>query len=254
MAHPTTWRCISAARCPWPAVVVLGRDWARRLLYALAAVIMAATAVLTFSKGALLLGLPVALAVVLIGWLGRRGWWLVGGGAVAGLAALPLLARVPRFAGLLNFNGGTSFFGQALALSLAHVLDHPLLGVRPALSLYRSRYILPEAWQEPNLSHPHNLVLDFLSRLGVLGFAAGLWLIGGFWLAALAAYRRLAATTDPHQRSLLALAVGLMGLVADMLAHGLVDHSLFLVDLSYAFFLALAAVQHLRRLADAPAA
>ncbi len=238
------------------AVVVLGRDRARRGLYALAALVLGATVVLTFSKGALLIGLPVALAVVLVGWLGRRAWWLVGGGAAAGLTALPLLARVPRFAGLLDFSGGTSFFRVKLWLSAWRMfLDHPLLGVGPDnfLSLYRSRYILPEAWQEPNLSHPHNLVLDFLSRLGVLGFAAGLGLIAGFWLTALAVYRRLAAAADPHQRSLLALTVGLMGLVADMLAHGLVDHGFFLVDLSYVFFLALAAVQHLRRLADAPA-
>jgi hypothetical protein len=94
-----------------------------------------------------------------------------------------------------------------------------------------------------------------LSRLGVLGFAAGLWLLATFWGAALGAYRQLARAgiprpADPECRSLLALTVGLMGLVAAMLAHGLVDHGLFLVDLAYAFFLALAAVQHIRRLAE----
>jgi len=238
------------------AVVVMGRHRVRRWLYGLAALILATTTVLTFSKGALLLGVPAALAVVLVGWRGRRAWWLVSGGAVAGLAALPLLARVPRFAGLLDFSGGTSFFRVKLWLSAWRMfLDHSLLGVGPDnfLALYRSRYILPEAWQEPNLSHPHNLALDFLSRLGVLGFAAGAWLVAGFWLTALAAYRRLAAAADPERRSLLALAVGLMGLVADMLAHGLVDHGFFLVDLSYVFFLALAAVQLIGRLAEAEA-
>jgi len=33
--------------------------------------------------------------------------------------------------------------------------------------------------------------------------------------------------------------------VADMLAHGLVDHSFFLIDLAFAFFLILALVQSL---------
>jgi len=37
-----------------------------------------------------------------------------------------------------------------------------------------------------------------------------------------------------------------------MLAHGLVDHSFFLLDLAFAFFLTLALVQHLRRLAPSP--
>jgi O-antigen ligase len=206
------------------------------------------------------------LAVVVIGWLGRRGWLAVGGAAAAGVAALPLLARLPRFSGLLDLTSGTSFFRVKLWVSAWRMfLDHPLLGVGPDnfLSQYRSRYILPEAWQEPNLSHPHNLVLDFLSRLGALGLACGVALVAGFWHTALGQYRRLAGgqspspgtrLSEPERRSLLALSVGLMGLVAAMLAHGLVDHGLFLVDLSYAFFLALGAIQHLRRLVgEAPA-
>jgi hypothetical protein len=40
-----------------------------------------------------------------------------------------------------------------------------------------------------------------------------------------------------------------MGLMADMLAHGLVDHAFFLVDLAYVFFIALGLVQHIARLA-----
>jgi O-antigen ligase len=231
----------------------------RRWVYGVALVVVLGAAALTFSKGALLLGLPAGLAVVLIGWLGRRGWWLVIGGAAAGLAAIPLLARVPRFASLLDFSSGTSFFRVRLWISAWRMfLDHPLLGVGPDnfLSQYRSRYILPEAWQEPNLSHPHNLPLDLLSRLGVLGFAAGLWLVLSFWRIAFSAYRRLAqrvpgdASAVANRRSLLALTVGLMGLVTAMLAHGLVDHGLFLVDLSFAFFLVLAAIQHISRMAD----
>ncbi len=240
------------------AAMLIGTGKWRRWAYGAALVVMLAAAALTFSKGALLLGLPAGLAVVLIGWLGRRGWWLVGGGAAAGVAALPLLARVPRFAGLLDFSSGTTFFRVKLWVSAWRMFrDHPLLGVGPDnfLYQYRSRYILPEAWQEPNLSHPHNLALDFLSRLGLLGLAVGLWLVMGFWRAAFSAFRRLArpaATTrlaPAERRSLLALTVGLMGLIAAMLAHGLVDHGLFLVDLSFAFFLALAAIQHLHRLA-----
>jgi O-antigen ligase len=116
---------------------------------------------------------------------------------------------------------------------------------------------LPDAWQEPNLSHPHNIALDFLSRLGLLGALCGLWMIGGFWWMAVGVTRQLAASLQANdaadRRALLALTAGLMGLVADMVAHGLVDHSFFLVDLSYVFFLALAVLQHIRAWVTVPA-
>ncbi len=238
------------------AVVVMGRHRARRLVYGAAALILAAATALTFSRGAWLLGVPAGLAVVLVGWLGRRALLFLGGALLAGLAALPLAARLPRFAGLLDFSSGTSFFRTRLWVSAWRMFaDYPLLGVGPDnfLYQYRSRYILPEAWQEPNLSHPHNIVLDFLTRLGALGFITGLWLQLAFWRQAFANQRGLAARpgqqADPDRRGLLALNVGLMGLVADMLAHGLVDHSFFLVDLAFVFFLALALVQHIARFA-----
>jgi hypothetical protein len=41
-----------------------------------------------------------------------------------------------------------------------------------------------------------------------------------------------------------------MASVADMLAHGLVDHSFFLIDLAFAFCLMLALVQQLGQLAE----
>jgi O-antigen ligase len=198
------------------------------------------------------------MAVIVIGRLGRRGWLVVGGVLAASIVALPLLARVPRFADLLDFTSGTSFFRVQLWISAWRMwLDHPWLGVGPDnfLQLYRSRYILPEAWQEPNLSHPHNIVLDFLSRLGLLGFAAGAAMMLGFWRTGVRVYRRLRGTggaLEANKMPLLPLAVGLMGAVADMVAHGLVDHSFFLVDLAYVFFLALAAIQHIDKLAIEP--
>jgi O-antigen ligase len=236
------------------AVVIGGQRW-RRVAYAAAGAIIALTIVLTFSKGALLLGVPAALAVILVVWLGRRGWLLIGGALAAGAAGVPLLARIPRFSSLLDFTSGTSFVRVQLWISAWRMfLDHPLFGVGPDnfLQQYRSHYILPDAWQDPNLSHPHNIVLDFLSRIGLLGALCGVWMIGGFWWVAVGVTRRLTklsgvgdAAAQADQRALLALAAGLMGLVANMLAHGLVDHSFFLVDLSYVFFLALAAIQHI---------
>jgi len=228
------------------AVALIGKTNPRRLLYALAALVIAGATFLTYSKGALFLGLPVALAVILVCWLGRRGLILVGSGAVAGLAALPVLNRIPRFANLLNPEAGTSFFRVKVWASAFHMfLDHPLFGVGldNFLYQYRSKYILPEAWQEPNLSHPHNIALDYLSRLGLLGFASGVWLHVSFWRVAVDTYRRLRASAD---RDLWALSIGLMASMADMLAHGIVDNSYFLLDLAFAFCLTLALIQHLQ--------
>lgn len=234
------------------AVVIIGPLRAtphapRRLFYGLACLILAVAVLLTFSRGALVLGVPAALAVIVIGWQGRRGALLVGALLALGLLALPVaVSVVPRFAGLFDLQSGTGFFRVNLWLSAWRMfLDHPWLGVGPDnfLYAYRGFYILPQAWQEPNLSHPHNIVLDFLSRLGLLGFAVGAWLLISFWKVALSPGHPVTLSPTPR---FAALRIGFMALVANMLAHGLVDHSFFLVDLAFAFMLALALVQRLR--------
>jgi O-antigen ligase len=115
------------------------------------------------------------------------------------------------------------------------VRDHPWLGIGPDNFLYQYRgpYIRPAAWQEPNLSHPHNIVLDFWTRIGLLGMISGVIMQFGFWRLTLRALRR---ATEPMDRALL---IGLAGAMANLLAHGLVDNSIFLVDLGFAFFLLL---------------
>jgi O-antigen ligase len=224
---------------------LLGQHKGRRLAYSLCAAIMMLTFVLTFSKGGLLLGLPAALSVILIGWQSQRGLVIVSVALCLGLVALPILSQLPRFADLLNFSSGTSFFRVKLWQSAWHMaLDHPLLGVGPDnfLYAYRSHYLLPEAWQEPNLSHPHNWVLDFLSRLGAPGLLVGLWLFAAFARAALEAYR---AATQTHWRDERAFALGALASLAATLTHGLVDHSFFLMDLALAFVL-LGALVHVK--------
>jgi len=236
------------------AVALMGplrplQDAPRRVFYTLACLIMASALLLTFSRGALVLGLPAALAVIVIGWQGRRGLFLVGAALALGLLALPLAVNVvPRLAGLFDVQSGTGFFRLNLWLSAWRMfLDHPWLGVGPDnfLYAYRGFYILPQAWQEPNLSHPHNLVLDFLSRLGLPGLAAALWLIFSFWKTILSPPHPL-SRSPALKTSLYSLQIGLAALVANLLAHGLVDHSFFLVDLAFAFMLALALIQRLR--------
>ncbi len=217
----------------------------RRLAYGLAALPVGAAILLSFSKGALLLGVPASLVTIGLLAGGRWLWATLAATAAAGLAAIPLL-RLPRFASLFQTGGGTTFFRLKLwQATLSMIRDHPWLGVGldNFLYQYRGRYILPDAWQEPDLSHPHNFLLDHWARLGVFGAAAGIWLQVAFWRLALP-LRRL---PDRDER---ALAIGLMGSMADMLAHGLVDHSFFLIDLAFAFFLTIGLVSRISPLAS----
>ena len=207
----------------------------RRWLYGGLAALVLPCLILTFSRGALILGLPAGL--LFIGLL-RRGKTLrlalvgIGLGAVATAAAW--LSGAARFAGLLDFQAGTSFVRLKLwrgAWNMA--LDFPWLGVGPDnfLYTYRTRYVLPSAWEELNLSHPHNILLDFWTRLGLAGVAAGAWLLLSVARTGWQVYQSLA---DGHER---AAVLGLLAGLLAGLAHGLVDNSLFLMDLSYFFFL-----------------
>jgi O-antigen ligase len=219
-----------------------GRFWARALL-GLASGIMLAACIVTYSKGALLLGLPVGLAVVLGGgaWRSRQRWplWALAGLIVAGGVGLALLTRTPRFADLTNLDAGTGFFRLKLWQSAWNMLlDHPWLGVGPDnfLYAYRTHYVLPAAWQELNLSHPHNIVLDLGTRLGLMGLVAGGW-------ALLAGIRRGWRLLHWGDAATWPLALGLLAGLAATLAHGLIDNSLFLIDLMALFMLALGVLQ-----------
>lgn len=222
------------------AVVWLGRqlNQTRRRLYATALLPIGAAMILTFSKGGLLLALPVGVIVIFIIWQRERGqrvlpWLLLFG--VAGGVALFILLRVPPLAARLDLFGETTV--QRLNLwraSLNMVADHVWTGVGldNFLTEYRGRYILAEAWREPNLNHPHNIVLDFATRLGVFGLATGAWL----FIALGSTLYRATKTATPAWKP---VAAGLLAGFAAAVAHGLVDHSFFLIDLAAVFCLML---------------
>lgn len=170
-------------------------------------------------------------------------WATLGVLAAGGVGTLPLFGT-DRFRSLLDTSAGTGFFRLRLWQSAWTMLcDHPWLGVGldNFLYQYRTRYILPDAWQEPNLSHPHNILLDFATRLGIGGLLVLLWLQLAFWRVAWPLYRRLSKGAEK------ALTLGLMGSMVTTLAHGLVDQSFFLVDLAFIFALTTGIV---RRLGD----
>ncbi len=216
----------------WPllaAVAILGRG-GRRRWYAIALVPVTAALALSFSRGTLLLGLPAA--VLVMGWLaGGRFRWLALSVVLVGAVALVPLLRLPRFGALFDLGEGTTFFRlQLWRSSLRMIREQPLVGVGPGnfAAAYRSRYVLPSAWREFNLDHPHNIMLDLWTRLGVVGLLAGALAQAAFWRGA---RQRWAA--DP-------LMLGLAGGMAALLAHGLVDNAVFAPDLALTFFLMLA--------------
>ena len=220
---------VLAAGILWPV------DRWRRWLHSLALLPILGCLLLTFSRGALLLALP-ATSLFLGALRGRRMLFLAMALlAIALLVLLPFI-RTERFASLWNTQSGTTFFRFQLWRSTWNLIrEHPLTGVGldNFLYQYRTRYVLPAAWQELNLSHPHNLMLDFWVRLGVLGVAVLVWLEVAFFRRGLTIYKKAAFT--PVQ----ALAAGLMASMVAALAHGLIDQGFFLVDLAFVFMLTL---------------
>lgn len=223
-------------------LLLLPNGW-RRWLALAAAMIQGGVLLLTFSKGALILGLPAGLATL---WLGgffvlyrqrtslRPLWWIATIAAIALIALLPFLGT-ERFQRLLDFNSGTGFTRLQLWRSSWHMaLDYPWFGVGPDnfLYAYRSLYILPTAWQEPNLNHPHTWLLDWWTRLGIVGMVLGL----GWWIAGLRAtwhkLRHLPIDATPTIASpVAALWLGTLAAMIAALAHGLIDLSYAVPDL-----------------------
>jgi O-antigen ligase len=225
-----------------PLVLVIGvwsRQKPRKWAYGIAAVAMVLALLLTFSRGAWLLGVPISILFV----AGLRGWkslaLAVGLLAVAAITSL-LVMGPGRLGLLLDPTEGTTFFRlQLWRSSWAMVRDHPWLGVGldNFLYQYRTHYVLPTAWEEFNLSHPHNLVLDSWLRLGLPGLVVFVGLLVAFFRYGWMAYRFL-----PESGERL-MALGIMGSMVYAVAHGLIDNAYFLVDLAYVFSLMLALVQ-----------
>ncbi len=207
--------------------------------------VMAAAVLLSQSRGAILLGIPAALVVGLLVWRGRNAAKAVIALVVGlALALLVLSAVLPR---LSDLTGDTAVFRRHLWYSSIQLIrEKPLTGVGldQFLYWYRSRYLLPEAWQEPDLSIPHTLVLNYWVNLGILGVVLGVafqvWFWRGVWLL-----RQRIAGTNPL---LFALVIGVAGSMADFLGHGLVDVGYFAINLAFVFFLSLALVVHLERI------
>jgi len=234
------------------AVALWGQARWRRWLYGLGSIPVAAAIVLTFSRGAWFLGLPAALLV--LAWVhGGRRRWLAAALLVLVLAALVLVAGSERITSLLDFASGTTFLRVSLWRASWDMLkDHFWLGVGLDNFLYYyGDYIRSGAEVDRWLSHPHNIVLDFGLRLGIIGLALLLIFLVGFYRCAWRGLRahtargaRQGASGSPAIRD--DQQAMLLGLVAGMtaaLAHGMIDMAFFAVELAFWFMFSLAWVQ-----------
>ena len=170
----------------------------------------------------------LALVVVVVIVKPRLLIALAGAGllAVAGLG----LWRPERItANLTGAGGSTSALRVYLWRGALEMLwDHPLFGVGLDNFVYLynpargGSYLDPAGWREPDLSHPHNLVLDWWLSLGVVGLLLLARLLARF--VRLAGY----ALTGPSR----GLAAGAVGAMVATVVHGLTDNAFFLPDLA----------------------
>ncbi|MBE2271169.1 MAG: O-antigen ligase family protein [Anaerolinea sp.] len=233
-------RCIPFAL----AYALASLDRTRRLFGVGTLILMGIAVLFSQSAGALFIGIPAAVLIVSVLTLRRRARLAVVGLAGVGAAVFAVAMQFPRFARIVDVGEGTSFFRVRVWQSaLQMIADRPLtgFGLDQFLNAFRGRYMLPDAWQEPNLSHPHNVLLDFWVRLGIGGVLIFAWIQVAFWRAALRLYR-----TRPDALTA-ALLIGAMGSMINLLAHGLVDNSVFVSDLAYVFVLLLGVVGNLHR-------
>jgi O-antigen ligase len=221
-------RCI-----PFALAFFLLKTGQIRLPMGVALGLMLLTVALTQSVGAILIAIPVGIITVILLTYRKKAIIPTLIFIVLTIAASFFLAQnSPRFAGLLDISSGTSFMRIRVWESSLEILrQRPFtgLGLDQFLYLFSGEFVRPDAIFDPDLSHPHNIFLDFWIRLGFLGL---LWLIAFlaiFWRKAFALWQQ------PQSDERCILLIGMMGTMAALLAHGMIDNSIFVQDLVYIF-------------------
>ncbi len=210
---------------------------------AMAVVLMLGAVALTYSRGAVV-GLLAALGFLTFAFNRRAA--IIGLVTVlaAGVLALPFLPaeRLGQAEPIAQ-----RFYLWRAALAMA--LDHPFTGVGLDNFLYHyPAYMLPQAAFEPNISHAHNIFLDFWTRLGILGLAAFAWLQYHFWRTGAQLLKRPLPALERT------FVIAIMASMLDFLVHGLLDNSYFLIDLAYLYWLSCALLVVLKRTTEPGAA
>lgn len=227
-------RCIPIALA---FTVSTGMDARRRIISAGMLIAMILAVILSQSVGALLIGVPISAVVVLMLALRKKAIPILAMLAVIFIIGMVAALQSPRFARLLDLNQGTNFYRIRVWESAINAIqDHPItgLGLDQFLYAYRGRYILPDAWEEPNLSHPHNFLLDSWIRLGIGGVIVLMVTQYFFWKQAISNLRSALGRAAPLR---IALYIAVIGAMVNIMTHGLVDNSMYVLDLAYVYML-----------------
>lgn len=232
------------------ALIMVNLEPRLRWIAAGSLVVMLPALILTLSVGAIFLGVPAGVVTVFVGRYGRRALLPIVSLGLIGLAGIFILTRLSDgFAGLFDITSGTNFVRLRLWESTVSILrDRPIsgIGLDQFLYYFGGEYLKPDAIWDPDLSHPHNFILDFWTRLSVFGVTVFGLIQIGFWRRA----RLVARKVRPRDPLLFSMTLGLCGSMAALLIHGLVDNSVFVIDLAFIFMFQLAAMLRLRQLAE----
>jgi O-antigen ligase len=190
-------------------------------------IVLAAGLYLTYSRGAWLLAVPVALSI--LGGLCWRQWrWWTAASVAIGLALALWGVLHGRAASSLAEEIRIPVWQSAVAM----IADRPWRGVGlDGFQFVYPRYMRAEAWAEPLLYHPHNVWLDAAVRLGLPGTAVFLALVG----SCLWGIGRPLPRASAWQQ---AIRAGLLAGLGAGLAHGMVDSGYFIGDLAWSLALA----------------
>jgi O-antigen ligase len=237
-------RCIPFAF----AILLNTKRVGQRIIFGIALFMMLIALALTQSVGALLIGIPVGIFAVLILTYRMRAILFVLGLLLIGIVSTVFLTHTsPRFVSLLDMSSGTNFIRLRVWESTIEILkDKPLtgLGLDQFLYEFRGQYVRPDAIYDPDLSHPHNIILDFWVRLGLAGFIWLLIFMTKFW-------RDASQVWKAHQNSPVCdILIGAIAVMAGVIAHGLIDNSLYVNDLIYLFMFVIGLLVHIRAMSN----
>jgi putative inorganic carbon (HCO3(-)) transporter len=180
----------------------------------------------------------------------RRPWLLAVAGALALAAAL--WQRTGLVATALAGHNGSGEVRTLVWLAAWHMIrDHPLFGIGLDQFLYYYSNLYTGhpywitvlnghptlAWREPDLAHPHNLVLDLWLSVGLLGLLAFAAVLALFWVRCVRLWLRATrAGSMPSSGWLAAIALGLGASMLGAVLHGMVDSAYFVPDLALIFW------------------
>ncbi|MDH7485403.1 MAG: O-antigen ligase family protein [Anaerolineae bacterium] len=195
----------------------MGMSWSRGAWLGLAAAVVVVGG-LRSRRAALGFAL-LAIVVCIFAILGRAGV-LPGalGGRLAGLGEYVQYATDPNLARVEITDANFAVLERVAHWRAAWAMfsDHPWLGVGIGnYAVAYSAYSLPH-WRDA-LGHAHNIYLHVLAETGLLGLAA--YLI--FWVVAIVRIWQARAPQNDYAK---AVAIGVLGVIAHLTVHNLVDN------------------------------